>query len=282
MEIKINDKILDAKPENENTVGEVLSSVEQWLESSGHRISELKIDNELVNVSEIGDVFAKNIDSVNLMEIRTLAIGELAAASILNLIEDIKEYEGLDFNGKKAFFETWKTSAAAGFLSAEMPDLFGFCVNTFSNGEIGAQTLLSITEEIQREVIEPVKELSNIEPVLNEICERLIRLPLDIQTGKDALAAQTIQIFSAVTEKIIRIFRQLDIQGYLSLASGSEKPLNQLITEFWNVLKELLEAYEKNDSILVGDITEYEAAPKLKKLYFAILENIQKKTQDEK
>jgi hypothetical protein len=156
-----------------------------------------------------------------------------------------------------------------------MPELYSFCVGAFLHGEITPETLISITEEIQREVNTPVSEFKNIEPLLGDTCERLIRLPLDIQTGRDSIAAQTIQVFSAVAEKIFRIFKQLDIQGYLKGPSEKGKSLSHLITNFGILLKDLLEAYEKNDSVLVGDITEYEASPKLKELYAAILENIQ-------
>jgi len=153
-----------------------------------------------------------------------------------------------------------------------MPDLYSYFEGTFSNGDISVLTLRSITEEIQREVNEPVKELTKIEPILNEICDKLINLPLDIQTGKDLLAAQTIQVFSAITEKIIRIFYQLSIQDYL-LQVEKAKKIAQDFKDFKNILTGLLEAYEKHDIIIIGDIAEYEASPKLKDLYFSILDN---------
>jgi molybdopterin converting factor small subunit len=282
MEIKINNKTLDASLENENTLGDVLAGIEQWLSSQGFRIAELDIDGQSINASMIEEIFNREINTIKCININTNAIAELTAASLMNLIEDIKEYENLNFEEKKEFHNKWKNSATAAFIYAEMPDLYAFCANTFSKGEMDIKTLMSITEEIQREVNKPSEEFANIEVVLNEICERLVDLPLDIQTGKDARAAQTIQLFSAVSEKIIRIFRQLDIQGYLSQGcqsqgctsqKGESKPLNQLITEFGNVIRELFDAYEKNDSVLVGDLTEYEASPKIRELYYAVLKN---------
>jgi len=278
MEIIINGKTLDASIDNENTLGEVLANLEDWLSKSGHRISELKVDGEIVNASMIEDIFNRELKDIKIIAISTNVVAELTAASLLNLLEDLTDYENLNFESKADFFSKWKDTATAMFISAEIPDLFAFCKSTFSSGEMTSLTLRSIIEEIQREVQTPVAEIKNIEPVLNEICERLIRLPLDIQTGKDSTAAQTIQIFSAVTEKVFRIFRQLDTQGYFaeenSVTPVNGKPLASLITGFGNVLEELLEAYEKSDSVLVGDLTEYEAAPKLKELYTAILQRI--------
>jgi len=281
MEIRINDKTLDIKLETENTLGDVLTGLEQWLTTCGHRISELVIDGKLVKSSMIEEIFKQDIKLVQLIEVFTSSIAELAAASILNLLEDIDEYENLDFENKTKFFDKWKESSAALFLNAELRDLYAFCVITFSGGSMDTNTLKTITEEVQREVNDPVDEIIKIEPILKDICEKLIELPLDIQTGKDAKAAGTIQIFTAVTEKIIRLFRQLCIQGFIlpDSISSDDVPLNELIIKFSDILKELMEAYEKNDTVLVGDLTEYEASPLLKEIYIAILDNIAKQAE---
>ncbi|MCL2442144.1 MAG: hypothetical protein FWD13_01605 [Treponema sp.] len=273
MEIRINDKPLDFSLDDENNLGEVLAGLEQWLASAGHRIAKLSIDGQEIKTSMIEDAFTKNVDSIKSLNIQTNIIAELTTASLMSILNDIKDFENLGAEEKNKFFNNWNETAQAQYVSAEIPDLYAYCISTFSHGDMLPQTLCAIIEEIQREVNDPVNELKNIEQILKDICARLIDIPLDIQTGKDARAAQTIQVFSAVTEKIFRIFRQLDTQGYLSVISG-QKTLSHLITQFGNVLKELLEAYEKNDTVLVGDITEYEASPKIKELYYAILENI--------
>jgi hypothetical protein len=68
----------------------------------------------------------------------------------------------------------------------------------------------------------------------------------------------------------------LEIQGYLP---RGEKSFSKVIGEFGNLVKELLEAYEKHDTILVGDLAEYEAVPKLKELYSVIMNNSRKSAQ---
>ena len=158
-----------------------------------------------------------------------------------------------------------------------MPDLYSFFVNSFSGSDINTRAVFSMTEERLREVKAPLAEFSNIKPVLEETCSRLENLALDIQTGKDSRSAQTIQLFSGVSEKILRILNQLDIQGYLS----GKKQFSPIIGEFGNLVEELLSAYEKHDTVLVGDLAEYEAAPKLKELYSVITENSRKPVQEQ-
>jgi len=283
MIIKINDKTLDFSLDSEKTLGEVFTSLEQWLSNSGHRLSEISIDGQVVSAAMVEDVFKKEIKLIKELDIRTNALAELAATSLLTLLRDIDEYENLKFDEKAKFFDNWKNSAQAMFIMEEMPDLYSYFKNTFLSGEISLQTLRSVTEEIQREVNEPVNELVKIEPILNEICDKLINLPLDIQTGKDLTAAQTIQLFTAITEKIIRLFYQLSTQGYIIQIEEAKK-IAEEFGEFKNVLTELLESYEKHDIIIVGDVAEYEAAPKLKEIYLNILSNCREeaKTQDDK
>jgi len=275
MEIKINNHVLDVSLENEKTVGEVIAALEHWLYSSGHVLSALSIDGQNVPASEIEKIFVKEIVSVKSLDLLTTPLAEIASSSLINLLDDIKEYESLDFDGKNNFFEKWKVGVVSQFISQEMADLYKFCVNTFSNADLSPQILRTIAEERLSEVKEPQKEFTAIEPVLNDICEKLVDLPLDIQTGKDKKAAQTIQLFSAVTEKIFRIFYQLEIQGFFSgeQREKNKEQLVQQITEFTDILKELLDAYEKNDSVLIGDLAEYEASVRIKKLYASILEN---------
>jgi hypothetical protein len=42
------------------------------------------------------------------------------------------------------------------------------------------------------------------------------------------------------------------------------------VEEFNSTLKELFSAYENRDTVLVGDIAEYELAPRLLKLFSAM------------
>jgi hypothetical protein len=282
MKIRINAQEADVTIENEKTLGEVISNMALWLESSGHRLSGVSVDGEPVHYSLLNGLFSKEITGVELLDLYTSSLAELTAESLLSLRADAEIFEKLDFNERKIFYTSWKESAQANFISEQMPDLYSAFVNSFQKSEVNAGVVLSMTEERLREVKEPVNEAAKIQPLLEETCERLVNLALDIQTGKDSHAAQTIQLFSGISEKIIRIIKQLDTQGFMSVEADGEKPLTLLMNEFGNLIKELLDAYEKHDTVLVGDIAEYEAAPKLQELYSSIIKNSRQPAQAEK
>ena len=276
MEIRINGKIADITLDKEKTIGDVMAGLEQWLAGPGHRLSGFSIDGQAAVLSQFEDFFSKEIDAVKVLDVSTISVAELAAESLINLLADIEEYENLNFEDKNIFFNNWNEKAQSLFIKEQMPDLYGVFINLFS-GQINPRVVYSITEERLREVKDPPAEFSNIQPLVEETCARLTDLALDIQTGKEGRAAQTIQIFSSISEKILRVIRQLNIQGYLSQKADDGKPFNQTIGEFGSLIKDLHEAYEKHDTILVGDLAEYEASPKLQELYTAILKNIDSK-----
>jgi len=268
MEIRINGQAADVSPENEKTIGEILILLDQWLSGLGHRLSGLHIDGKEVDTTRLDEIFPMEIKDVKVLDIYTSCDAELTAQAITKLLDDIEKFENLKFEDKSNFVNSWEQKAQANFIKENMPELFNIFIDFFTQGSLSSQTLRSITEERLREVNDPQNELTIIEPLVNETCVRLVDLPLDIQTGKDGRAAQSIQIFSSVTEKILRITKQLNLQGYLK--QNDEKTFAQLINDFSKVLRELLDAYERNDSVLVGDMAEYEAAPKLQELFTVI------------
>jgi hypothetical protein len=113
--------------------------------------------------------------------------------------------------------------------------------------------------------------LGGIEALVESTAQRLEDLPLDIQTGKDGRAAETVQIFSTITEKLFRIFSLLKLEGFITdTLLIDAMPFSAFIDDFSAALKELLAAYEVKDAVLVGDLAEYELAPRLRTFYAAI------------
>ena len=96
-------------------------------------------------------------------------------------------------------------------------------------------------------------------------------LPLDIQTGRNQRAAETMQLFSGAASKLFRIFFMYKSEG-LSIDTFmiGEFPARIFIDEFNAALKELSAAYENRDTVLVGDLAEYELSPRLLKFFSAV------------
>lgn len=280
MKITINGADADIQTEHEKTVGEVICALDAWLGNTGHCIKGMSINGEAVAADSLGDNFNRSIDTIDLLDISTGSILELFAESLMHTIRDISVYEDSGFDEKRLFAGQWKQSPQAMMLCEQSPELYNYAAETFSGEGTNPQVFRLILEERLRELEDPASEMGKAGSLVNEVCTRLEELPLDIQTGKDMRAAETVRTFSGVAEKVFRIFNVLKKEGFpVEEINVGNIPVTAYITEFSTALRELLAAYEQHDTVLVGDLAEYEMAPRLRGLHNAVLDGITRKEQ---
>jgi hypothetical protein len=277
MRIRINGADADIQLETEQTVGDVLAGIEQWLAASdprqggGHRLSGLAIDGETAHTGSLAAFCGRDVNSVGTLDIVTSSLPELIAESLLAVLDDTATYEALGFEDAQRYAGQWKESPQARLLAEQIPELFDWAEKTFSGEGLSPSGLRPIIEERLRELRDPAGEIGRAEPFVAEICARLEDLPLDIQTGKDSRAAETIRLFSGVAEKIFRVCGILQAEGFpAGNSTVAGMPLTEAVHAFGDILQELLAAYERRDAVLVGDLAEYELAPRLRDLYAAM------------
>jgi len=279
MKIQINGVDADIQLEAEKNVGEILCALDAWLNDTGHRLSGLNIDGKTISAGSIDACFNRNIDTISILDIHTTPVLQLFAESLVNTIQDINAYEAAAFEEKGLFVEQWKQSPQALLLAERSPELFDWASRTFSGEGSGTQAFRVLVEERLRELQDPAAEMNRTGPLVNEVCARLEELPLDIQTGKDARAAETVRTFSGVTEKVFRVFNVLKTEGFpVEEIAVENMPISAYIAEFSTALRELLTAYEQHDTIMVGDLAEYEMAPRLRSLHAAVAGLITRRT----
>ena len=97
--------------------------------------------------------------------------------------------------------------------------------------------------------------------------DRLEAVPLELQTGKDATAALTLRDLAALMGKLLRLVPIVKYSGIdIDSIRIGEYAFNEYFEELKTALKELTAGYENGDAILVGDLAEYELAPRLRAL----------------
>jgi hypothetical protein len=149
-----------------------------------------------------------------------------------------------------------------------------FAARTLGGEGLTPASLSVLAEERLRELADPGQEILNAETLVSETAGRMEDLPLDIQTGKDARAAETMQLFSRMGEKLFRILSILKLsRPPMEDFAVDGLPVRDFMEDFSAALGELGAAYENRDAVLVGDLAEYEMAPRLLKLYSALKEN---------
>jgi hypothetical protein len=271
MNIYINEKPADISLDTEKNIGEVISGIEQWLSSSGSRIRKISLDNKDIPVDALSDAFGISVNDIDRMDVFVDPWREFAAEALENLYEACMLYEKAAFDERIKIFAEWEKSPSARFLLSDIPDIFYLAKKTLSGEGISTGDFAALIEERLRELANPMEELDKSTAGVELIVGRLEELPLDMQTGKDQRAAETIQLFSKMGEKLFRIFFIFKSEG-LSPDNFTIDGLSVkiFVEDFSSTLKELSSAYENKDTVLAGDIAEYELAPRLTKLFSAM------------
>ncbi|MDR0524871.1 MAG: hypothetical protein LBG90_03265 [Spirochaetaceae bacterium] len=271
MEISINERPADIVLESEKTVGDLLAGIDEWLQGTKNRISGLRIDGQIVDAASLSGVFQQELKTLRAINITVSTWQDLALEALITMQDYLTIYETGSSEDQRCIRDGWEASVAARFLAEQIPDVFAGIRQTLTGEGLGPREAGRLVEERIKELIEPQTELKQISPAIADIAVRLEDLPLDMQTGKDSRAAETIQLFSQIADKLLRLIRFTKLQGGLPDSLGVEDlPLNDFIDAFTDILKELLAAYETQDPVLVGDLAEYELAPRLLKLYAAL------------
>jgi hypothetical protein len=275
MEITIDGKAVDITLESEKTLGDFFTAIEQWLEAGGRRLRGVSLDGRDIAADAFAGCLDQNLQDIKTIAIKTVCWPELAVEALLYTLEDIDSWKGASPEERGLIREGWKESASARFLEEQIRDIFTGVEKTLAGEGLSPEASRGIIEERLREITEPRAELENLEPLVSAVAGRLENLPLDIQTGKDEQAAETIQLFSHIAEKLFRLLYTLRFSGFIPETLAIESlSVQDFIEEFSAALKELTAAYESKDAVLVGDLAEYEFAPRLVSLYTALKKTI--------
>jgi len=271
MEIFINNKQADITLDTEKTLGDVLSGIEQWISPAGNRIMKISLDGENIAVENLGPVFNREINDIKRLDISVSSFRELASEALHELSGICILYAAASFEERRKIADSWKDSPAAYFMADSLAEIYDLAAASFCGHGLSAQDLEVLLKERLREIVDPHQELANSEVLVKTVARRMEELPLDMQTGKDEIAAETINLFSKMGEKLFRILFVLKSEG-LSMENFFIDNVNirVFLDDFNKTLVEISGAYSDKDTVLVGDIAEYELAPKVLRLYEAL------------
>jgi hypothetical protein len=276
MNIFINEKPAEIALDTEKTLADVMTGIELWISPTGNRIQRICVDDRDIAGDALAEAFALDIKDIGKLDVFIRSWRELAAEALGILHETCGFFGKAAFDERGPIFEAWRESAAARFLQSDIPDVWGLANRAMSGEGLLFSELALIVEERLREIVDPWQEINEAGSQVEMVAARMEEFPLDMQTGKDRRAAETVQLFSQIGEKLFRVFFIYKSEG-LSMETFliGDLPARVFIEEFNAALRELSLAYESRDTVLAGDIAEYELAPRLL-TFFATLKNMAK------
>ncbi|MDC7228023.1 MAG: hypothetical protein PQJ61_14770 [Spirochaetales bacterium] len=301
MNIYINEQQIDFKLENETVLREVIAGLDSWAGESGYHMQEIFFDdkdyfegsNDETPVESIKElrVTAKNSFQIHqdnlqlLYQYVSLFVKSLEGGN-KKLLDELKEnaepVTGLlaDFLGEKIDSED---AVSAGLLT----NINLFDPETYQTDDEHFITLVRqltglkiILNERISELSDPIGELGKTVKALKLSQEEINNISVLLQTGKDREALNSIIRFSELSQKTLRLYQVLKNTGYVNLEElvVDGKKFSEYYLDLNGILSELLEAFTANDSVLIGDLLEYEIAPRLESLT-TVLEEILKENQ---
>jgi len=289
VEIKINGQPIDFTLENEKNIGDIVSGIHSWLGSSGYRITSIDFeDTSIVPDGESTEEWKKlPIDEIESLHFTILSKTEkhiqdlytihqyisllkrALAAGNLQLVEDLKEElhyitGHIDFflgSGNNYGAALDQLVNASGILEKELKPPVKRLI-TFCN------SLLILLSSRISEITDPFSELKAGAKALTELVPRLSEVSVLLQTGRDQEAMGSVIEFTEISEKLIRLYHSIQEQGIYDPEELhiQELSFSDFYTQLNEVLRELEEAFHSRDSVLIGDLLEYEIAPRSEKL----------------
>jgi hypothetical protein len=262
MDIYIDGNMLDVTLETEQTVGDLFVSLEKWLSDTGFRFAAFELDGKNIHASDVEKAFSTNLCDVTRIEVRTASVTQLYAEALLDTAFFLNKYAATDTegNGKDEITDEWKASSGRSFLLKDHPVFAHKTDDYFFQGKGDGAKLGEEIAERLHEITNPQAALLSMKEKVYDITARLEVISLNMQTGKDREATETVYMFSQTAEKLFRIISLIP-----AVANNAE--CRTFFEEFTGVLKEFFAAYKAQDSVLTGDLAEYEVSPRLIELY---------------
>ena len=312
MRITVNGANLALDIKDGDSLGELFAGADEFLEKAGSIIVSMKVDGEEVDAEGYARFAEKTVASTGRVEIQAENASALRARAIETLLEllaiakrSAEDTAAEDTAAAGAAPEVDRSAAAAGDWpglragAQDMVDAFAglFAADELSfvrlfadllvragdepdkaaRVELSAQSdrLSSVFGERLAELRRPVAEMRAAAALFEARAAELADLPVLLQTGREDRAMKSVLYFIEIFNKVIRVIPELRRSG-IDTASisvdGSSMP--DFYGAFNGVLRELTDAFEHKDAVLIGDLAEYEVLPRMRSFFAAMRESL--------
>jgi len=266
MKITVNGNEIDFTLEGEKTIGDVIEELRIWLSGTGMLVGDIEIDNQKITLDE-GFSFKKPVEEVKQLSIEALSIRK----SRIRQLETARDFFTLLTDSAKAKDSDTLRDLESSYqdlrrilpkILGEAPDspiVSGLEETLGQNHQkliSNAAAMLKILDHRLREASDPVAEAKIAAAALSRLAENLDEVAVNFQIGKDKQAMDAIDELCETLQKFIRCLTW----------GASAAGMDNLINDINKMLSELEAALVVNDTVLIGDLLEYELKSKLMEL----------------
>jgi hypothetical protein len=291
--LTINGEQVSYSLEHERTLGEVVDGLRSWLAVAGFHVTEIRADGRAL-VAEPAPGWASDpVQAVAELSVRATHTGDMRLEHWRTVdtwlaMLSAELAPGLALAGQRAGAGSGAEGGALAELLADLPSTIdGFKANPFLPPESDAarrfetlfaeeagagakawpaariaegQALIgelraSLAQRIQ-DAERPGEALARCATALRKSVDQLPAVSAHLQSGRDKAAMDIVVAFADAVQSL------LGILPFLS----PDPERGRLLAELTPVLREVVAAFGARDSVLIGDLLEYEVAPRLARL----------------
>lgn len=264
MTITINGDDIDFTLEDEKTIGDVLTEIKTWLGSTGMLVGDIEIDNRKMTLEE-KCLSEKPLEEVGQLSIEALSIRE----SRIRQLEIARDFFALLKDTTEAGDNEALGELESSYreLRTILPQLLGEKPNSSILSELEGTpkqesreqvttAMLGILDKRLKEATNPIGEAKFATVKLTQLAKGLDEVAVNLQTGKNKQAMNAIDELCEILQKFVRC---------LAWGAGSVG-MDNIVEDINKLLSELETALIANDTVLIGDLLEYELKPLLMEL----------------
>ncbi len=278
MQLKINGEQVSFSLEKEKTLAEVMSGVQSWLGGAGFVITGVRADGQDLLSVPTGIWGKTAVDSIHEIDIQALNTADMK----------VDHWQTLDVWLGMLADEVRAPGPVLEELLASLPETIGG-IKTNPFLPPGADALEKFTRmfegrridemrrwspelrqeatglihalrgELGRRIADATQPREALARCVSDLRARVSQLPdvsVLLQTGKDKTAMETVIEFTDSVNSVLALVP--------FLPPDAER--GRMIADLTPILRDLVAAFDAKDSVLIGDLLEYEVAPRVTRL----------------
>ncbi len=288
MRILVNNEEIDFTLENEKTLGDVMTEIEKWIQESGFNITSLKANGKTLPLQDKNTWYGIGINDIDTLEMTASHISQLRAENLetayqyLSLLQNaLSRKDSKLFNELKVGLPFMIESLENNFLidrkttegldrikRLKGEELISLDQNLSHEMENFIDDMKVSVKNAYNEILKPADSLKSLVEELVTSEREISEVSILLQSGRDREAMDKIVRFSDLTSRLFRILSSMDFSGIISIEELKigGKSGKEFYRELNGILGELIEAFGIGDYVLIGDLLEYEIAPRLEML----------------
>ncbi|TVQ39896.1 MAG: hypothetical protein EA384_04825 [Spirochaetaceae bacterium] len=286
----MNNQQIDVTLEQERTLADVVAAINSWVVGNGQAITTLRIDGTECTLDRPQTWGDRPLETIGEVHVETSAQWQLILAHLELVLQFVRSWETALGNGDRPAIDSLvaQQQDLARHLQEHVELIFLELPQTplhdvFSTtGDPSAMTsppagsevlgrqlnaLAALIEQRVNEIRHPGREAAATAGLISALLNDVREVSVLLQTGKDQQAMGNVVRFSELVEKLLRIVPHLareDEQFRARIERGGD--LDTITTALNSTLRELVDALDVRDSVLIGDLLEYEIASRIEEL----------------